>query len=425
MASVIFYTRTSKKTDPTKEINVRVRFRNGKKINLYAKSGLMLLPNRFSNDTHTINKKVKYNDKNKDKQYLDKLEDTILDAFKKLKAGPTSEWLNTIIDSYRFPDKYKLKPVTLVGFIQDFINNAPHRINPKTNKPVSYKMIREYHATFGYLQEYAKETGKQLDFKDIDLEFYEDFKTFLERKKLALNTVGKKITVLKIFLNEATARGINTNLKFQSTRFRAVTEQSDNIYLSVQEIETIYKLDLSGKPRLDRVRDLFLVGCWTGLRFSDWHKVSPENIENGFITLNQQKTGQPVVIPIHPTVKVILDKYDGNLPKPITNQKFNAYLKQVAKLADFKEAITKQITRGGKTETIIRHKWEMVTTHTARRSFATNMYKMGIPSITIMAITGHRTETAFLKYIKVTPQEHAEKMREMWLDKGSYLKVAK
>jgi len=67
----------------------------------------------------------------------------------------------------------------------------------------------------------------------------------------------------------------------------------------------------------------------------------------------------------------------------------------------------------------------MVTTHTARRSFATNMYKMGIPSITIMAITGHRTETAFLKYIKVTPQEHAEKMRDIWLNAGSHLKVAK
>ena len=173
---------------------------------------------------------------------------------------------------------------------------------------------------------------------------------------------------------------------------------------------------------LDKVRDLFLVGCWTGLRYSDWNKVYPKN---GFITLNQQKTGRPVVIPVHSTVEKILNKYEGDLPKPITNQKFNEYLKQVAKLADFKEAVTKQITRGGKVETEIKPKWKLVTTHTARRSFATNMYKAGIPSITIMAVTGHRTETAFLKYIKVTPQEHAEKMREIWLKAGEHLKVAK
>ncbi len=432
MATVTYFVRTSKNTNFTKEINVRLRFRHGANINLYAKSGLKILPHYFSNDTHTINKKARYKNKNKDKEYLDRLEKVILEAFKELKTSPTTHWLNTVIDKFCFPEKYETKPVTLFSFIQDFIDNAPRRINPKTNKPVSYKMIREYHASFGYLKEYADSIGKEIDFDDIDLEFYDDFKTFLEnyrsktiKKGLALNTIGKKIQTLKIFLNEATARGINKNLKYQSTRFIAVTEESENIYLTVDEIEEIYHLDLSDKPKLDRVRDLFMVGCWTGLRYSDWNKVKPENIEDGFIRLKQQKTGQPVVIPLHPTVRAILEKYEGNLPHPISNQKFNEYLKQVAKLAKFKEAITKQITRGGKTETVIRSKWEMITTHTARRSFATNMYKMGIPSITIMAITGHRTETAFLKYIKVTPQEHAERMRDIWLNSGSHLKVAK
>ncbi|UBM62795.1 site-specific integrase [Candidatus Sulfidibacterium hydrothermale] len=409
MATVIYFVRTSKKTDPTKKISVRVRFRHGKKINLYAKSGLEILPRHFSNETHTINKKTKYPDKNKDKQYLDNLEVAILDAYKDLKTLPTADWLNLVIDKYRFPDKYTEKPKTLFDFFQSVIDNAEHRINQKTDKQISYQSVREFHVTFGYLKEYARSRRKEIDFEDIDLDFYNDFIKFLEKKNLAQNTIGKKLRFLKIVLNEATDRGINTNMAFKSKRFKAITEESDNIYLSVQEIEQITKLDLSNKPYLDRTRDLFLIGCWTGLRFSDWNKVKPENIQNGFLTLKQQKTGQPVVIPIHPTVKTILDKYKGVLPKTISNQKFNEYIKQVAKMADFKEAVTKQITRGGKTETIIKNKWQLVTTHTARRSFATNMYKMGIPSITIMAITGHRTETAFLKYIKVTPQEHAER----------------
>ncbi len=425
MATVIYFIRTSKNTDPAKKISVRIRFRDGKKINLYAKSGLEVLPHHFSNETHTINKQAKYKNKYKDRVYLDNLETAIYDAYRGLKVLPTSEWLNKVVDKYRFPDKYKTKAETLFEFIQNFIETSPNRINQRTNKPVSYKMIREYHATFRYLQEYAKETGKEIDFKDIDLEFYESFKEFLEKRNLSLNTVGKKITVLKIFLNEATARGINTNFKYQSSRFRAVSEESESIYLNIEELEKIKNLDLSNKPKLEKVRNLFLVGCWTGLRFSDWNKVKPENIKNDLITLIQGKTGQPVVIPIHPTVKTILDKYNGELPAPISNQKFNEYLKEVARLADFKEGITKHITRGGKTETIFKHKWELVTTHTARRSFATNAYNMGIPSITIMAITGHRTETAFLKYIKVTPQEHAKKMRDMWLNSGNHLKVAR
>lgn len=411
MATVIYYIRTSKNTNPNKKISVRIRFRHGREINLYAKSGLKILPYHFSNETHTVNKQTRYEDKYKDKQYLDKLESVILAEFKTLQVPPSSEWLNTVIDKFLFPDKYQEKPKTLFSFIQDFIQHSPRRINQRTNKPVSYKMIREYHSTFGYLQKYAKE----LDFNDIDLDFYGNFKHFLEKQGLALNTIGKKITVLKIFLNEATARGLNTNFKYQSSRFRAITENSESIYLDIEELDKISNLDLSNKHKIDRVRDLFLVGCWTGLRFSDWSKVSHENIKNGLITLIQGKTGQPVVIPIHPTVKAVFDKYNGKLPTPISNQRFNEYLKEVAKLAGIKGEITKHITRGGKRETISKHKWEVVTTHTARRSFATNAYKMGMQSITIMAITGHRTETAFLKYIKVTPEQHARKMQEIWL----------
>lgn len=416
MATITFFTRAP---NSDKKVNVRVRFRHGKKINFYAKSGLEILPSQFSNETHTINKQSKYKDKDKDKKYLDGLEATILESYKDLKDLPTSDWLTSTIDKYRFPNKYELTPVTLFSFIQDFIDKD--RINPNTNKPVSYKVKREYHATFNHLKKYSND----IDFNDIDLDFYDGFKSYLEAENLALNTVGKKIQTLKVFLNEATARGINKNLKYKSNRFRAMKEESENIYLNEKELQTIFDKDLTNKPKLEKVRDLFLVGCWTGLRFGDWNKVKPENIKNGFLTLKQNKTGKEVVIPIDPTVNAILNKYDGNLPRIITNQRFNEYLKEIAKLANLKQAISKKITRGGKAETTIKHKWEMVTTHTARRSFATNMYEIGVPSISIMEVTGHKTETAFLKYIKVTPMGHAQIMKEIRLRSGNHLRVAK
>jgi integrase len=188
--------------------------------------------------------------------------------------------------------------------------------------------------------------------------------------------------------------------------------------LSKQELQALNELDLTDNPRLDKVRDLFLVGCWTGLRFSDFSNIQAKNIKGGFITIKTQKTGKEVVIPIHEVVLNILDKYkdktENSLPPSISNQKMNEYLKEIAEKAEFKETVSKTFTKAGKTVTINKSKFDLVSCHTARRSFATNMYLDSVPSITIMAITGHTTESSFMKYIRITPQEHAEQLQTLW-----------
>lgn len=135
--------------------------------------------------------------------------------------------------------------------------------------------------------------------------------------------------------------------------------------------------------------------------------------------VKQGKTGHPVMIPLHPVVERIMKKYDYQLPKLISNQKFNEYLKDVVKdeKLNLTETIEKSITRGGVKQTTQYKKWELVKSHTARRSFATNLYLRHVPTITIMAVTGHKTEKSFLKYIKVTPTEHAEMIRGVWREK--------
>jgi integrase len=352
---------------------------------------------------------------------LNDLEEAIQRAYKELHVLPTSDWLNSVIDKFRYPGKYKTKPVTLFSFMQDFIDTSPTRIIPKTGRPATYKTYRDYNKLFEDLKEFA--AVKEIDFCDINKDLYSDFVSYLTyEKKLSKNTIGKKIRVLKTFLNAATPEHLSRD-QFKDSK--SISEESENIYLNEKELQAMYELDLTDKPRLDKVRDLFLVGCWTGLRFSDLIQVRPENIKNGLISVTQKKTGNKAVIPLHQTVQMILDKYENNLPKPISNQNFNKYLKEVAELAEFKEGISKQITRGGKKETSFALKWELVTTHTARRSFATNAYKAGVPSLTIMAITGHRSESAFLKYIKVTLEEHAQKIKEIWLKSENHLKVAR
>src|SRR6185437_2670575 len=304
------------------------------------------------------------------------------------------------------------------GYFQDLIQQSISgtRRHPRTSKPISKGTIKNYTSALNHLTEFQKTRKKRIEFKNIDLDFYNNYTEFLIKKiKLSSNTIGKDIQVIKMIMNDAKERGINTNLSYKSKRFITIREKSDNIYLKEYEIKEFEDLDLSNDTRLERVRDLFLIGCYTGLRYSDFSILRPDQINDGFIETTQIKTGEPVVIPIHPTVKRILEKYNGILPASISNQNTNVYLKEVGqKVNCLKSTFSKTITKGGLTITQNFEKWELLCTHTARRSFASNEYLAGTPTITIMAITGHKTEKAFLRYIKLTPNEHAKLLKLQW-----------
>jgi integrase len=295
----------------------------------------------------------------------------------------------------------------------------------------------EYEATFSYLKEYAVKFGEP-DFIDMDLEFYQPFVDFLRnyekkdkdgkviRSGLAINTIGNKIKTLKTILNAATEKGYNPYTKYKSENFKKLSEESDNIYLTKDELNQFYQHDFSGNPHLERVRDTFIVASWTGgVRYSDLQQITPEKIQGDFIRLKQNKTGDPVVIPIHFTVKEILEKYNGKLPKPISNQKYNDYLKVAAKDAKLNSIFVKTISHKGMKIEEKYPKHKLIGSHTARRSFCTNAYLDNIPTLSIMAISGHKTERAFLKYIKVEGEEHAKKVLQMWQNNGEFMNVAK
>jgi|WetSurMetagenome_2_1015567.scaffolds.fasta_scaffold74535_2 integrase len=423
MATIRFLTRTITK-DKNALVPIYVRLKSGRKIDIVAKSDILINPDNWSNETQQAKQRadvfkfIAGESKNEQKG-RQKFNDRVIGLRKEIEAESmqtpqeniTSKWLTTVIDKHWHPEKYK---ITLFSFIQTFIDKSETKPNPKTGRPVCYKMRREYEVTFKYLKDYAVEKKLTIDFKDIDLGFYDSFIQYLQEKKLAVNTIGKKIQTLKIFLNAAKDENKNSYESFKSKKFKTLTEEAETIYLDESELTKLYDYDFSKTPGLERVRDLFLVGCWTGCRFSDISQITPESISEGFIHLRQHKTGTKVIIPLHPVVTAILNKYKGSLPKAISNQKFNEDLKDIAELAGIKEVTHKAITKGGVKVSKAYKKYELVTTHTARRSFATNLYKSDFPSLSIMAITGHKTEEAFLKYIKVTPDEHAKKLQIHW-----------
>jgi integrase len=292
---------------------------------------------------------------------------------------------------------------------KDIISFANEWIKTTNRKESTIKQLKQ---TIRNLVEFKKVTNRNLLLEAIDLDFYDEFVKYLINKNYSTNTIGTVIKNIKVFMNEALERGLTTNLQFKNKRFKKIEEESESIYLTEKELLKIYEFDFKNNSRLEKVRDLFIVGCYTGLRFSDLTKLKPENlIDNKTkIKIVTEKTGELVMIPLHKFIRDILSKYDYKLPNLITNQKMNAFLKEIGELTEINDDVSLTLTRGGIKQTNTFKKYELITVHTARRSFATNAYLAAVQSISIMKITGHRTEKAFLKYIKISQEDNANKL---------------
>lgn len=322
---------------------------------------------------------------------------------------------------HRFTDTVpeKDKPITFLRFFQNFIETSNGRIKDD-GQVVAPATVAKYQTTLNLLGEFLKEHPQPFDFENINLDFYAAFTKFLSGRKhrkgngYTPNAVGKHIQVFKTVLNVAKEKGLAVNLDYQSKKFRAVKQDSDNVYLDEAELKILYEFDLSDKPSLERARDMFLVGCWTGLRFSDLSALRPEkHIKNGLIEIDQQKTGEKAVIPVLAVTAAILEKYGGKMPPAISNQRFNDYVKDACRLAGICERVQKSETRSGRRVTLFFQKWQMVSAHTCRRSFVTNFLKRRAAPQVIMSATGHQSTKHFGKYIKTKPHENAAILKDI------------
>lgn len=278
------------------------------------------------------------------KAALDNIEVTAKDVLRRLENDgiqPTNELLTKELDKI-FKGYKEIEPDRDVKDLLCFVKSFIEKTDKKPNTVKGYKQ------TAREIEGYIALTGKRLQFENVDLDFYLSFVEYLTNKGYSPNTVGARIKDLKMFMNEAYERNLHTNMDFKKKRFSKPKEETYSVYLNSDELKKIYKCDLSDEPRLDRVRDLFLIGCCTGLRFSDLSLLSSDNIDNveSVITIKTVKTGRTVVIPLHAIVRQILQKYDNELPRVPSNQKFNDYIKEIAKKAEINEPILLQRTKG-------------------------------------------------------------------------------
>lgn len=425
MVKVNFNLRSTKKNQET-PINMVIRWNN---LRLVAPTGQRVTPSLWDKNKQrvkqiTIPRGITVDQiSSKEKEEYDKREsiNTVLSSLKSKVSTKYNEF-------YTLESRYPLSSEEMRSCLATVLNlnSAKKKEEPKEKSFFehfdSYIKTKEHPKTKAWYQNTKNKLehfNSKLTFDDIDNNFHTAFIKYLEDKQYSKNSIATFIKNLKAFLNHSTDQGINTNLKFRTKAFNKKPEKSTSIALTDSEVNDVYNLDLSDNRKLDRVRDLFIVACRTGLRFSDFSNIDNDSIGDQYINLITKKTDQKVVIPIHHQVKEIITKYsnqtDNSLPKPISNQKFNEYIKKVASKVDsLKELVIYTKTIGGKRQTIKKPKHQMISSHTGRRTFATINYENKVPFYSIMAITGHKTESAFREYVKTDAEKHAEILRSYW-----------
>jgi integrase len=239
----------------------------------------------------------------------------------------------------------------------------------------------------------------------INEDFIDDFILYLEGEDLRMNYINGLLALVKSMVSKAGKAGYAVDPSFDIVEYDH--EESFSIALSIIEIARIYYF--IGLTRFqERIRDFFILSCLTALRFSDYSTLTEENFGKENLTKMTQKTKKKVVIPLHQIVKDIHAKYDGDITLNKSSQYFNRAIKQICKKVGLDDPITYSYTKGGKYITETKPKWQLVKSHTGRRSMATNLKLTGrISTHEIMSLLGHSNESTTNKYLKITKEDDA------------------
>lgn len=409
------------------------------RVNIRQKINLSVPPRiwRMDRDSYAFRK---YRTSDEGRRLFGMLEEIEYSINSRLDAGVrmSSDDVRRIVGNIVYRSAPRENGMTLNRFVEKFreqVKDGSRQTDQGRNyAPGTVKAINSALNQFLYFQ---CDTGRSYDFDDIDLQFYYDFTAYLKKKDYAINTVGKCVKQLKAVLGCAEAEGYHSNGKYKDRRFKGTRVEVDSIYLTKEDLARIMAADLSGYgPEHEIVRDIFMVGVWTAQRVSDYNNISKDDIcsmtrsvlreepdqDNPgetvtwvekkvitYIEICQKKTGVKVAVPCSGALKAILDKYECRLPR-VKEYVLNRRIKEICRAAGLTEMVMVEVTKGGVPVKVAREKWELVHSHTARRTGATLMYLAGMEIFDIMKITGHSSPMMLKKYIKADRLEVVSKI---------------
>lgn len=294
-----------------------------------------------------------------------------------------------------------LEGVYFTGFAREVLEKRSRR------KSEHYAAI--YDAIMKHIDAFSKEFDCDIFTNSVTGEFLDDFIIYLEDQGLRHNTIVGYIRKIQTLVRRASQYNYAVDNTYDEIDLQC--EPTNAVFLSMNEIARIYYYKFKKQDRRkakERIKDLFVVGCLTALRYSDYSTLTKDNFQGDYLVKRTKKTNVDVKIPMHDYVKEIYAKYGGVIPCKLCIQYVNKYLKVIMKEIGLNDLVTYSFTKGGKLITVTRKKWELISSHTARRSAATNMYLTGrMTTLEIMRLTGHRTEQNFFRYIRLTNDDTA------------------
>lgn len=349
-----------------------------------------------SKDIEVTNKQTEVNSE------LNKIEKHVLTAFNSVNHEVINkEWLQTQIDYYYNPPKEENHaPTDLINYI-DFYND--YRKNELTKST-----LKKINVIKALLKRFETFRNKTILINGINDSFKNEFVNYCKQELYAQNTIQRAFVFIKTFCIHARFLGIKTH--YQLDGLRIEREKVEKIYLTFEDLEKIENINKEKlSDSLNNAKDWLIISCYTGQRVSDFMRFTDKQIriEDGkhLIEFTQKKTGKNMTVPLHPKVLEILNIRNGKFPYPISDQKYNDFIKVVCELAEINELIkgsksteTEPNSKIYRKKTGVYKKHELVTSHIGRRSFASCFYGQ-IPTTYLIYITGHSTEAMFLNYI--------------------------
>ena len=315
---------------------------------------------------------------------------------------PSAESLRVVVEPKL--EKSEERPQPLPDFA-DYLQRVALTLRPATRRSVG--------TTYNHLVEYEKRTRKTLEYTDLNPTFFDGFTRYLlEVVKLTDNSLSKQIAILKRFLSDAVERGRTDKQDFKKWGWSK--REPDILALTRVEVQLLETIDLPDSHYLNNVRGLFLLSCYTGLRFSDVVALKPAHDRGDRLVLVTTKTRDKLVIPMHPRARPLLDKLWAGELHPISNQRLNSYLKELCKKAGIDTPTEDNSYRGGERITETVPKWQLISSHSGRRSFVTLALESGLPWNVVMAATGHKDFKSFRRYIHTTDERQIAEFSRVW-----------
>jgi len=262
--------------------------------------------------------------------------------------------------------------------------------------------------------------NKNATFESFNESGLNDYVEFLRIKhEMRNSTIGKQMGFLKWFLRWSMNKNYHQNNAFQTFKPKLKDTQKKVIFLTQEELHKVRDYNIpESKQYLERIRDVFLFCCFTGIRYSDAYNLRRSDIKSNHIEITTVKTADSLIIELNDTSKHILDKYknipfkdDKALPV-ISNQKMNDYLKELGELVGIDEPIRQTYYIGNKRINEVRPKYELLGTHVGRRTFICNALSLGIPVQVVMKWTGHSDYKAMKPYIDIADNIKANSMKK-------------